>query len=696
VTAVAGTRREGRRAGPPAPTLDARQTGWLGALIVCAQLPQAPHLPLWIAAFGLALVGLRFALMRRDRQRPDAPPARIPSWTLVLFAIASALAVRASYGYLLGRDPSVAFLFILVGIKFLETRTVRDGTLLVALASFLLVTPFFRSQSPFAALATLPALLVLGATLDALARKPGTPAARTPAAALKRTGAMILQGIPIAALLFVLFPRIGAPLWGVPADAGARTGLSDTMAPGTISELSLSDAVAFRVDFDGLLPPPAQRYWRGPVLTRFDGREWSAFPRPGTGALTPWRAGGITYSVTLEPHGKPWLFALDLPASLPRPAADDAGSPTAAAYAMLTRDQQLIARAPVTQVIRYEQLSVLRDAYPAADDDDGRDALRLPPRSNPRTVAFARELRARHPGDRELVAAVLAWFRDEAFVYTLTPPLLDRDPVDGFLFDTRRGFCEHYAGAFAVMMRAAGIPARVVTGYQGGEFNPRGGYLIVRQSDAHAWTEVLVDGAWRRIDPTAAVAPSRIEIGLSRAVGADEPVPLFARLDAGWLKDLQLTLDSVNHAWRRDVVGFNRDRQRELWRDLSLDRYAGWQIAAIAGALLLAWAGITLALSGIARTRRERAQALWNEACARLERAGLPRMPHEGPIAYAARASRRWPQFAIAFSAIAESYAALRYGPPPSRPGERDALIATLARAVEVLPGAAQLRAAGA
>ena len=696
MTAVAGTRREGRRAGPPAPTLDARQTGWLGALIVCAQLPQAPHLPLWIAAFGLALVGLRFALMRRDRQRPDAPPARIPSWTLVLFAIASALAVRASYGYLLGRDPSVAFLFILVGIKFLETRTVRDGTLLVALASFLLVTPFFRSQSPFAALATLPALLVLGATLDALARRPGTPAARTPAAALKRTGAMILQGIPIAALLFVLFPRIGAPLWGVPADAGARTGLSDTMAPGTISELSLSDAVAFRVDFDGLLPPPAQRYWRGPVLTRFDGREWSAFPRPGTGALTPWRAGGITYSVTLEPHGKPWLFALDLPASLPRPAADDAGSPTAAAYAMLTRDQQLIARAPVTQVIRYEQLSVLRDAYPAADDDDGRDALRLPPRSNPRTVAFARELRARHPGDRELVAAVLAWFRDEAFVYTLTPPLLDRDPVDGFLFDTRRGFCEHYAGAFAVMMRAAGIPARVVTGYQGGEFNPRGGYLIVRQSDAHAWTEVLVDGAWRRIDPTAAVAPSRIEIGLSRAVGADEPVPLFARLDAGWLKDLQLTLDSVNHAWRRDVVGFNRDRQRELWRDLSLDRYAGWQIAAIAGALLLAWAGITLALSGIARTRRERAQALWNEACARLERAGLPRMPYEGPIAYAARASRRWPQFAIAFSAIAESYAALRYGPPPSRPGERDALIATLARAVEVLPGAAQLRAAGA
>lgn len=684
--------RAGRRGRSTSPLLDTTQARWLGALIVCAQLPQAPHLPLWIAAFGPLLVGLRFALLRRDRLRPDAPPARIPSWTLVLFAIASALAVRASFGYLLGRDPSVAFLYILVGIKFLETRTVRDGTLLVALASFLLVTPFFSSQSPFAAIAVMPVLLVLGATLDALARAPGSASPRRPVEAIRRTGVMILQGIPIAALLFVLFPRIGAPLWGMPADAGATTGLSDTMAPGTISELSLSDAVAFRVDFDGLLPRPAQRYWRGPVLSRFDGREWSVVARTGTGTLTPWRAGGIAYSVTLEPHGKPWLFALDLPASLPRPVGDDGTAPSA--YAVLTPDQQLIARAPVAQVIRYEQLSMLRDAFPPVDEDDGRDALRLPPRSNPRTVAFAQELRARHAGDRALVAAALAWFRDEPFVYTLTPPLLDRDPVDGFLFDTRRGFCEHYAGAFTVLMRAAGIPARVVTGYQGGEFNPRGGYLIVRQSDAHAWAEVLVDGAWRRVDPTAAVAPSRIETGLSRAVAADEPVPLFARLDAGWLKNVQLVFDSLNHSWRRDVVGFNRDRQRELWRDLTLDRYAGWQIAAVAGALLLAWAGITLALTGLARTRRERAQVLWSEACLRLERAGLPRMPHEGPIAYAARASRRWPQFAIAFSAIAESYAALRYGPPPARAGEHEALVATLARALEVLPAAAQLRAA--
>lgn len=687
------TGRARRRKAPASPALSVAQIRWIGALIVCAQLPQAPYLPVWVAALGLALCGLRLLLLHRDRVRPHAP-ARIPSWTLVLFALAAALAVRASYGYLLGRDPSVAFLYILVAIKFLETRTVRDGTLLVALASFLLVTPFFANQSPLAAFAALPALLVLGGTLDALARPADAEASRPPLVAIARTGRFIAQGIPIAALLFVLFPRIASPLWGVPADAGASTGLSDSMEPGSISELSLSDAVAFRVDFDGAVPPPAQRYWRGPVLSRFDGRAWTLVPRTTPGHLTPPGPGGVAYTVTLEPHGKPWLFALELPASLPRPAGADDEAAGADHYALLTRDQQIIAGTPVSQVLRYRQLSMLRDRFPQVDAGEAQEYLRLPSRGNPRTLEFGRELRATNPDAQGIVDAALAWFGASPFVYTLSPPLLDRDPVDAFLFDTRRGFCEHFAGSFVVMMRAAGVPARVVTGYQGGEWNPRGGYMIVRQSDAHAWAEVLVGGTWRRVDPTATVAPSRIEMGLARAVAAGEPVPLFARLDAGWLKTTQLALDALNHAWRTHVVGFNRDRQRDLWHDLAIDRFAGWQIAAIAGGLGLAWAAIALALLGLARARREREQALWSEACARLERAGLPRMPHEGPIAYATRASRRWPQFAIAFSAIAESYAALRYGPPPAQPGGRDALVATLARAVEVLPGSADLRAA--
>ncbi len=698
MSADALTARRGR---PPRARTSARATAqpltlsqirWVGAMLIAAQLPQAPYVPLWIALFGITLVGLRLWLARRDATRRTAAPARIPSWTLVLFAIAAAWFVRVSYGgHLAGREPSVAFLFILVGIKFLESRTRRDGTLLVCLASFLLITPFLSSQSPFAALMAVPAMLLLGGTLDALNRgaAPAPPWRRT----LLRIGAMLLQGLPLAAMLFLMFPRLSAPLWGLPQDYAAQSGLSDTMAPGMISELSLSDAVAFRVDFDGPVPPASQRYWRGPVLTRFDGRVWSALLQRGSGEFTPDERGDYRYTVTLEPSNKPWLFALELPTRLPQLAGNTDDFTDPGRMVMLTPDRQLITRAAITQVTRYTQVSALRDHFPAASALDVRLA-KLPARGNPRTRELALALRERHPEDRDYVAAVLAMFHDEAFVYTLTPPLLPTDPVDMFLFDERRGFCEHFASAFTVLLRDAGIPARVVTGYQGGEINPRGGYMIVRQSDAHAWSEALVDGEWQRFDPTAAVAPSRIERGMASALPAGEPVPLFARLDGGWLKSAQLTLDALNHAWRRDIVGFNDARQRDLWRDLNITaRNAPW-IMGLAALLVGGWGAALLALLAWRRRHVERTTALWHAACTRLAAAGLPRMPHEGPLDYARRASARWPQFAIAFAAIAESYAALRYGGAASRPAEHAALLATLARAVDVLPPPGALRTA--
>src|SRR6187549_3122234 len=218
-------------------------------------------------------------------------------------------------------------------------------------------------------------------------------------------------------------------------------------------------------------------------------------------------------------------------------------------------------RAPVTQPLRYSVLSTIGDRYPVPSPRDAQINSREPP-GNPRTAEFARGLRAANPDDRRFIAAVLKWFHDESFFYTLAPPLLEEDPVDAFLFDSRRGFCEHYASAFVVLLRAAGIPARVVTGYQGGSINPNGDYMIVRQSDAHAWAEALVGGQWRRYDPTAAIAPSRIQVGLGAAVPASDPIPMLARLDDTFLKRFQLSWDAVNHGWRRNVVGFNFDRQR--------------------------------------------------------------------------------------------------------------------------------------
>jgi len=688
-------------------TLSPGQLRWLGALLLATQLPMVAYVPTWIACLGTLLVALRFVLVARSEKRSDAAPETIRSWVLGLLALAIAIAIRQSLGYFIGRDPCVAFLFTLIGIKFLETRNARDGTLIVGLACLLIVTPFFYSQSMFAAVLAIPAVVLIGGALQALARPAGlAPLPGGWRAPLGVTFRMLAQGIPLALTLFLIFPRIGGPLWGVPADHSASTGLSDRMAPGAISELSLSDAVAFRVDFEGPVPPPWLRYWRGPVLSRFDGREWTmGAPKPN-GVFTRPDGPPVIYTVTLEPHWKPWLFALDLPGSLPQLASDSEHGMSTDANAVLTGDQQLLARAPVTQPLRYQQTSNLRNAYAAYGgvelEQEIEDNLALPHtgvNSNPRTVAYARELRRAHPDDRGYIDAVLNGFNKEAYFYTLTPPPLGEDPIDGFLFQTRRGFCEHFASAFVVLLRAAGIPSRVVTGYQGGTMNPNGDYMIVRQSDAHAWAEALVDGEWRRFDPTAAIAPSRIQMGLGGAVPASDPIPALARLDETFLKSFQLSWDAINHDWRRNVIGFNLDRQRSLWREWKLDVLAPWQVTAVVMAIGAFWVAALLVWLAWHKRRQDRARSLWDAMCARLARAGLPRAAHEGPLAYAARAAERWPEFMGAFSIIGDSYAALRYGPVSSHADttlERASALWRLKRALDLLPPPAALRRASA
>jgi transglutaminase-like putative cysteine protease len=668
----------------PAAPLTRAQLTWLGALVVLAQLPLWAYLPPWAAATGSGLTAARL-LLPADR----TPPPWLRHWLLPLLALVIALGIRWQYGYFVARDPFVAFLYALVAIKYIEARTPRDGGLLVCLALFLTLTQFFYAQTIAAALVVLPAVLVLGGALAALRSAPSLKTGWK--APLLATGRMLAQGIPLAALLFILFPRLVGPLWGTPSNASAHSGLSDRMSPGSISELSLSDNVAFRVDFITSPPPRAQRYWRGPVLSRFDGLEWSAHPRLGLAEFATTGPRTVDYTVALEPNNRPWLFALEQAAAPPRPIIDDAllSSGLPRPLAVLSNDHQLITRAPVTQPLRYTQRSTLVDRFPAGGGAEIRDNLQLPAR-NPRTVAFARDLRSRSPSDRAFIASVLAWFSNEAFVYTLAPPLLEGDTVDDFLFDTRRGFCEHYAGAFVVLLRAAGIPARVVTGYQGGEINPTGDYMIVRDSDAHAWAEALLDGQWQRFDPTAAVAPWRIERGLG-ALPQGEPVPYLARLDMTWLKNLRLHWDAVNYQWQRGIVGFNIERQHDLWRQLGLEGVRGWLMVSLAAAMVVVWGVAFLGLGHWLVRRRDPVVALWARLCRRLARAGLPRRAEEGPLAYAQRAAARWPQWSELLQRIAATYALLRYGPDDGTRSER---VLALRAGVASLPQVRALRGA--
>jgi len=645
--------------GQPASTLMAPRTiHALAVLLILVQLPHLLHLPVWVSVFGASLVFARLQFMRNSHSK--VLRILLSPVSVTLMAAGSAFLIRADYGYFIGRDPSVAFLFILVAAKFAEVRRASDATLLLCLAAFLLLTQYFYSQDILAAFVTLPAVVALAYVL-AILRDPDNPS--TAPEQLKLVGKLLVHGIPLAAVLFVVFPRLPGPLWSLPEDAMATTGLSDSMSPGAIGKLSQSDAVAFRIEFDGSLPPVNQRYWRGPVLSEFDGRNWST--SKVMIEATPQYRGNTTdilnYTVMLQPHKQRWLFALDLAVSLPR--SDNtakAGTPVASSSPALGRimsDGQIIATQPVSQVLRYRQQSVLSDAIQTSRYPN--DNTLFLPGKNTRTQRFASTLRKSVDTNAQYAERVMQHFNIEPFHYTLSPQLLGDTPVDEFLFDTRAGFCEHYAAAFVVMMRSAGIPARVVTGYLGGQMN--GDYMIVRQSDAHAWAEVWIDGAWRRYDPTGAVAPSRVEQGISAALPDELSVPRLARMKSGWLNDAQLRWDAMNHHWQRLVVDFDDSSQDMLWERLGVGKPALWQVTLFVLLLAAGWSVLILGIPGLKRNDANSDERLWQTLCRKLSARSIIRGANETPIEYLQRAARSWPEQAHRLTILGEYFGQLRF-----------------------------------
>ena len=625
-----------------------RHVLWLLAGFAMVAAPHVERLPWWLTGLVVTLSAWRVYLGHASVPLPSR-------WLLILVVVGATAGVYFNYRTLFGRDAGVALLVVMLALKLLETRVLRDAMLLSFLGYFLVITNFLYSQTIVTALYMLACTWVITANMVGLHYSRREPPLM---ARFRSAGMLLAQSTPLMLVLFLLFPRVTGPLWGLPQDAYAgATGLSDSMTPGSLSNLILSDAVAFRVKFNGTVPSAKQLYWRGPVMWDFDGRTWTA-PRAlyGTPEFTA-HSPPISYEVTLEPHNKRWLFALDVPGKVP---------PRAFASA----DFQLYSAQPVTTRTRYEMTSFLDYSYGVAEDGIAmRRALALPAGFNPRTTAFGRELRTRYTSDRALTQAVLAKFRNERFSYTLTPPLLSMDdPVDQFLFETKSGFCEHFSSAFAVLMRAAGIPARVVTGYQGGEVNVLGNYLIVRQAEAHAWTEIwLKNEGWVRVDPTAAVSPLRVESGISAAVPRTDPLPLLVRGDFETLRQLQLTWDFMANTWNQWVLGYNPERQRLLLSRVGIDD-ATWYSLTVA--MLCATFVIIIVLSVVVlRQMRSRARdpvkIAYLRFCEKLQRADLPREPAEGPLDYARRLAGARPDLAVPVAAITKLYVDLRYGPAP-------------------------------
>jgi transglutaminase-like putative cysteine protease len=602
------------------------------ALLMIAQvvvvLPFVQHLSPWLIGVGMFCGWWRFGVYQG---RWDYPRF----WVRALLVALSVAGVVVSGAGTFSLEAAASLLILAFGLKLIEMKNRRDAYVVIFLGYFLIATRFLFTQSLPATAYQLFAMVVVTAAMVGMNQL----ATRVrPLANLRLAGGLILQALPLTVVVFVFFPRI-APLWSVPMPGASATGLRESMTPGDVAELGRSDALAFRVVFEDEPPPVRDLYWRALVYSRFVDGTWSVGPDVGAHARVPSELPGAaraTYEVLLEPNFSTWLVGLET--ALP-------ASPGVA----LTSDWRLQAPEPVLGVFRYRARS-----YPTLATDVDLDRMMraretwLPADDNPRIRAHATELRTATGDDRAFVAALLDEIRREPFFYTLNPPVLPRrDSIDRFWFETRRGFCTHYAGAVVFMLRAAGIPARLVGGYQGGERNPITGHVVVRQYDAHAWVEVwLQDRGWVRVDPTAAVAPARIEQGPAAALSQEDQASLSAfagvRMgSAGAARGLLAWLDSVDHRWNLWVVGYDGDVQAGLLKrvlgDVTPLRVA---IAVLTSGMVC---GALVALVVFWRRRppsRHPVERLFSGFCARAGRLGWARPGDEPPGSYLARVAQ--------------------------------------------------------
>lgn len=629
-----------------AQTINRASLNWLMAAQFLVIAPHLLHLPVWIGLFGLGCVFWRLQIFRMQVAYPS-PLAK------VALVLAAGLGVFLSRGSLVGLDAGMVLLVAAFILKLVEMRSPRDARVLATLGFFVVLTGYLFEDGMLYALYSVLPIAALLAALIGLEQNPLQPA---PKKALRLAGVMLLQALPLMLVLFVLFPRIG-PLWSLPLPSETSySGLSSSMSPGDIAKLGLNPDLAFRARFNDTVPASEQLYWRALTLDHFDGRRWSM--SPSLGHVPRWQAQGsaLDYSIVMQPTGQRWLFALDV-------------AETDLPNSRLMDDFRLQRRARTTQLLLYNVRSWPQASRQAdAELAFAQRFLQLPEQGDPRTRAWAAKLTQQYPEASALVAAMLQHFAQQPYTYTLRPPLLGENSIDGFLFDTQRGFCAHYAGAMTYVLRAAGIPARVVAGYQGGEINPDNNSVQVRQYDAHAWVEYWQpQRGWSRVDPTFAVAPERIERGLEAALAKEQsflensPFSALRYQKYGWFNRLRLSWDTLNDAWQRQVLGFQSTQQQGLWQRWfahSSLQPGVWLILLITTSMGLIAVWMLKPWQGEADPARRLLRGFEKT----LAKHGLVRASSEPLTAFVARAAERLPAQRAQLIAFSEGYEAYLYG----------------------------------
>ena len=617
-------------------------------------LPQYSGMPLAITFLIATLSLWQFFIIKQQGKKPGI-------LIKILIILLSFLTVLYSYGHLFGQQPGIALVTLMTILKLFETKNTRDGYIVIYSAFFIISSNFFHSQSIWLIFYVFFIVVFLVAILIALSDKLKTVSLKN---RLTMASRFVFYAMPLMLVLFVLFPRIPGPLWGLPDDAFAsQTGLSEEMSPGSINRLISSSAIAFRVKFDKTRPQHRQLYWRGAVLSYYDGKTWRRSDAPDSAQAniqyTDDSENTFSYKITLQPTNLNWLLSLEYPEAYISLGNEQPYK--------VNREAMLTTRSKITNIVNYYVTSETNASNQALFDQENYKNRLLPVNRNQQTVKLARDLFQLSKFDTEqYVNTVLAYFRDNEFVYTLDPDLLGEDAMDDFLFTSRRGFCEHYASAFTYLMRAAGIPARVVIGYQGGKMNPLDDYMIVRQSDAHAWSEVWLNNYWQRVDPTAAVSPDRVEQGILHAGLENSRLPLLLLSNNSLFKNVAFLYDSFQNNWNQWVISFNQKKQNELLKSLGFEDISSSNlIILLVICLTITGAIISWFLLTHKTVEKDMIQHHYNLFCLKLKRHGLQRQLNEGPVdfenrIYSERILSTITKNDMAF--IFEAYRTLYYG----------------------------------
>lgn len=630
-----------------------------GLLLVC--IPHFSHLPAWLNLVIFCLICWRAAY---ELQLLPIPGKKI----LFILTIMLLTGILFSYHTLIGRNAGSALLLGLLSLKLFEIKSYRDVTIIINLALFSIVINFLFSQSIPVALTMIAALLFLFTALIGFQHDykqlshvqpvPTQVINKNEKFHFKLVTKILIQSVPFAIVIFVLFPRVSGPLWGLPEDAfSGKTGLTDTMSPGRISKLSNDNSVAFRVNFNTDIPEANKLYWRGPVMWNFDGYNWTA-PSKERIAQHHFKFSALNketkYTITLEPHNDYWLFALDIPSVLPE-------------RSIYSSDMQVLSRSRVTKLKQYTLTSYTKYILPAINYESLNKYLKLP--DTPNRLLKSQELIStlQDADPQKTVNNVLNYFSTQDFYYSRNAPLLFDDPVDEFLFETKRGYCEHYASSFTVLMRLAGIPARVVTGYQGGEINPLDGFMTLRQSDAHAWSEVYLDDkGWVRIDPTAAIPPGNIENtadALRLNSTQKKPAKIFEK---SWItkqfQQMRFAWDAVNNRWNQWVLGYNKQQQKALFTAIGIKEIS-WQ--GLSQLLFVILGVLTLILSYIIFYKKSSEYNIidrhYIKFLNKLKKHQLIKQASEGATTFSQRVIDKLPEQKPSVDNITHLYQQLRY-----------------------------------